>query len=213
MGAISFSPSKTNSKLWQLTNYPTSTSPIHTNPRYDHDYFWNLYKNQVTITVNKNDITNGDLQVPGSSDPEIIVVHPVSGNTVRLKTPGNITGGKLTIVFVNNLNGTPVNFSVDSRVQVDSNSFVIFIVSGNVTIDSTVDQADGYYLSTGSYSSGSGAVQLNVSGGVAAYGGIILSRRNSNTALPSEAFTYNPLITKFASKLGESAYSWTETIP
>ncbi|HET7713039.1 MAG TPA: hypothetical protein VFK94_00385, partial [Patescibacteria group bacterium] len=66
MGAISFSPGKTNTKQWQLTNYPTSTTPIHTNPRYDHDYFWNLYKNQVSITVNKNDITNGDLQVPGS---------------------------------------------------------------------------------------------------------------------------------------------------
>lgn len=90
---------------------------------------------------------------------------------------------------------------------------ILWVVSGNVTVDSTVTEAGGYWLSSGSFSDGSGSAQLNVNGGVAAYGGVILGRRNSNTSLPSEVFTYNPEILKLAPLIGESAYSWTETVP
>lgn len=212
MGSFSFSPSKTNVKQWQLSNYPTSTSQLHTNPKYDHDYFWNLYKGSITKTINANSITSGDLQTSGT-DPEFIAIHPVAGNTVTFNTPINITGSKLVVVFVNSLSGTPVNLTVGGRVRTTSDAFILWIVSGNVTIDSAVDEADGYYLSSGSYNSGSGSTQLNVDGGVAAYGGVNLGRRNTNTSLPSEVFTYNPQIVRLAPLLGQSNYTWTEIIP
>lgn len=189
-----------------MTNYASQIT------RYDHDYFWSRLKDKVVTTLNANSITSGDLQVSGT-DPVVLAIRPISGNTVTFNTPINVGGGKLLVVFINALDGTPVNLTVGDKVTVGGGGFIIWIVSGNVNVASAVSQADGYYISTGSYSDGSGSTQLTDSGGVAAYGGINLGRVNSDTSKPSEAFSYNNDITKFAPLIGESLYNWSEIVP
>src|SRR5581483_1111817 len=163
----------------------------------DHDYFWTRLQGKVVKTIDANSITSGDLQTSGT-DPYIVAIHPVSGNTVTFNTPINVSGGKFLVVFVNSLAGTPVNLTVGDKVTVQNGSYILWIVSGNVNVDSTVSQADGYYVVTGSYSDGTGSTQLTDVGGVAAYGGINLGRINSNTNLPSEVFTYDANIQRLS---------------
>ncbi len=216
-GSFSFSPSKTNSKLWQLQNYPSAGASILQNPRYDHNYFWNAFGDKVVTTINANQVTSGDLQTSGTA-PVILAIHPISGNSVSIANPINVVGGKLLVVFVDSSSdptGTPVNLALvpGGSVRVDSQSMIIWIVSGNITIDSSISQADGYWLSSGSFSDGTGQTQLNISGGVAAYGGVSLERRNSNNSQPSELINYNPSINLLAPVIGTSTYSWSEISP
>lgn len=205
-GDISLSTAKINGKGWKITSYGLQQT------RFDHDYFWSRLKDKVTTTLNVNSITSGDLQASGTA-PVIFAIHPVSGNTVTFNTPINISGGKFLVVFVNSTADTPVNLTVGDKVTVQNGSFILWIVSGNVNIDSTVSNADGYYVLTGSYSDGTGSVQLNDSGGVAAYGGINLGRINSNTNLPSETFTFDPNIQRLSGLIGESTFNWNEIVP
>lgn len=209
--SFNFTPSQTNTRSWQLINYPSAGTNALTNPRYDHDYFWTKYQGNVARTVNNNAINTGDLQT-SSTDPQIIAVHPLAGNSVLVTQPINVTGGKLLVVFVNATSG-PVNLTISSSINVGADSAVIWIVSGNVTVDSSVSRADGYYVVSGSFSDGSGSTQLTVNGGVAAYGGFSLGRRNANQSTPSEVFTYNPVISKLGQLIGESNYTWVEAIP
>lgn len=216
-GSFSFSAAKTNTKLWQLSNYPASTTPILVNPPFDHNYFWNAFGDKVTSVVSANQINNGDFQSAGNG-PVVIAVHPISGNSVSIANPINVTGGKLLVVFVNSATdptGTPVNLTLapGGSVRTGANSMIVWIVSGNVTIDSSVNQVDGFWLSSGTFNDGGGTTQLTISGGVASYGGVTLSRRNSNTSLPSEVISYNPNILLLAPVLGTSIYTWNEVSP
>lgn len=169
----------------------------------------------MSTVINSNTLKEGDISSKAKDPANFIAVHPVAGNTVTIDKKLKINNKKFAVVFINSLDGTPVNLSIQDKIDSkdDKGGMIIWIVSGNVSVDSSVEQADGYFIVTGSYNSGSGNKKLDVQGGVAAYGGVNLSRRNNDTTQPSEVFTYDPLITTFAPLIGESAYSWTETIP
>jgi hypothetical protein len=116
------------------------------------------------------------------------------------------------VLFVNgNLNITG-NITLDDGAAGDG--FFVAIVSGNITVDPTVTNLEGIYLSNGTFSTGLGTTQLQVRGTVASYGGVNLQRNLSNNTQPAELFTFAPdQIALFPEKLGFRRTRWTEVAP
>jgi hypothetical protein len=241
--------SQTNPPTWVLQNYPKvlsgSFQGILLSPKYDHNYFWNKYKDQVSAsdTYSSNAITNSMVQSGGGM--KFITVHPASGNTVTISSLINQNGsGKSRVVFVNNAadpTGTPVNLVIDSGATIDiapnspggHGNTVIWVVSGNVTVKSPLggsnpDIADGFYIVSQKFVSDTaynppagqtldpsyhGDHELVIHGGVVAYGGVDLKRRNADPTQPSELVIYNANIINLLPLIGESTYSWSEISP
>ena len=106
-------------------------------------------------------------------------------------------------------------------------------MSSNVTVKSPLggsnpDVADGFYIVSQKFASDTaynppagqtldpnyhGDHELVIHGGVVAYGGVDLKRRNTDPTQPSELVIYNANIVNLLPLLGESTYSWSEISP
>lgn len=101
---------------------------------------------------------------------------------------------KAIIVFVNG------DLFLDTNVQLDPSSTIMWIVSGDAGIKRTRTRADGLYFVDGEFNSaydGNSNDQLTINGLIAANNGIILSRSlngNDNLTKPSEMIYFTPSV-------------------
>ena len=89
----------------------------------------------------------------------------------------------------------------------------IFIVGGDITVNSDVDRIDGIYITNGTFSDGDIGNTLVVDGSVYART-VDLSRVNSENSLPSESFVFNPkYLDLLTDVVGVPTVSWKEVAP
>jgi len=109
----------------------------------------------------------------------------------------NWSGGSIpnptepVVLFING------NLNINSNLNLGGKK-VAFIVRGNISVDPSVHQADGYFVTNGTFTSGtctSGiSCQLTVFGGVTAFGGLNLGRDvgTANSTEPGEIIKFDP---------------------
>jgi len=137
----------------------------------------------------------GDLSTPGST---------ITINNKR----------KLVILVEGNLN-------INEKIRIDSDSFLAFVVQGNIYIsgdvtDDGVNPAlEGAYLCDGVIYTGSSDKTFVGRGLFVGWQGIILQRELAdNRTEPAEEFIYRPdFMASAASSLLKSSISWTEIAP
>ena len=148
---------------------------------------------------------------------------------LTIQQPWQVGASEKYVIFVDgNLNLTDGDGSSDQLLTVDSGGFLMFIVSGNITIDdslgnSTVSSntpnleavlvADGF-VSTGTNGSGADD-KLVVEGTVVGWGGVNLQRDLSGAndySYSAETFIYRPdFVLAWPEELQDSQLIWQET--
>jgi hypothetical protein len=141
---------------------------------------------------------------------------------VDIEQEGNIQWtGKPTVIFIDG------NLTFGAGLDVNSNTGLVFIVSGNITINSAVTQVDGVFISYGkfnttSYTTSCGVPltethsQLQIHGAVYSFGSTCFTRNlgKAKNADPAELITYEPkYLVLFRETLGETVTSFKEVIP
>lgn len=157
---------------------------------YDFD-FWkaNLGLPLIpTADVTNNTLTRSDL-TPGKA---YYYVRPFSGSTVTLSSDGSWVNIPATptkyVIFVEG------NLVINSQVSVNTNGFLMFIVSGTVTIGSGADNVESIVVSDGSVTISPDNQQLQYEGSIITWGSLNFGRDlgTGNDTTPAELFTYRP---------------------
>jgi hypothetical protein len=186
-GSLSYGSGLLSTKQWGANTLTTQSR------RFDYSYF--------------NNLIPSDFVSPTTYD-----------GYVWTKIPGPYThtgsayGNAKNVLFVNGDLNITGNITLDDGV-----GFFAVFVSGNITVDPSVTNLEGIYLTDGTFSTGAGTSALNVRGSVASYTGFTaanLQRDLSNNTLPAEVFTFAPdQIALFPEKLGFRRTRWTEVAP
>lgn len=129
---------------------------------------------------------------------------PTTAGVYKVNSSLTVSSTTLPAGFSNQQNLGPVIFVngdlyIDTNISMQSNSTILWIVSGDVGIKSSVTRVDGLFLVDGEFMSsynGSGSTQLVMNGLVAtSLQTPNLSRSlggTSNTNTPAEVFNYTP---------------------
>ena len=124
-------------------------------------------------------------------------------------TNTNINGS--AILFVNG------NLTITGNVTLASaaNDFLLIVVSGDIILSPTVTTLQGIFFADGSFTTGSGAQPLAVTGSVVTLSGVTLSRDlGGGNANPAETFTMNPAnYLHFPRSLSPNKIVWREVVP
>jgi hypothetical protein len=168
----------TSTSSWNVKNYSVASQPFYST-------FYNKFgslaatlPNSMPTTLTSSVYETDDLVIAGSYIP------PALQNAQNLGI----------IVFVNG------DLFIDTNIQLHPSSSIIWIVSGNIGIRSSVTRADGIYFADGEFDSsynGNSNSQLLINGSIASTTGMILSRSLSNTnnlTIPAERIVFNPSI-------------------
>ena len=134
---------------------------------------------------------------------------------LTLTGPITISGGKKVILFVENAG---LIVGGDIAIDAPGTDFFMAIVDTDMTIDPAVSTLDGLYVVDGTFDAGgtgTGDVQLTVSGTVSALGGVTLNRNLvDNSVTPAEIFNYSPgLLLAYPSELVSRNIKWKEVAP
>lgn len=186
---------------WKDGAYGTITTPTY-------ETLWNNYKSKLV-----SDKTSWPNPVPTGV---VRVKSDVNLNTTRWQA----ISGNPTVIFIGDEAGDgsviPRNLTITDNL---TGKKVIFVVSGNVTLNKQVEDIQGIIICDGIFDTASVAVvqgedrPLNFTGTVIA-NQFSLERRRSDNNNPSEKFVYNPsFLIDFISLLGKPNYTWQEVAP
>lgn len=187
-----------SSKLWN-SNTATTQGKI-----FNYSYFENLVPNNISF----NDVSILGTGSGATLDEEGYEWYKATSD-LTISSPINI-GNRKVILFVDGFN-LEINGNINLN---DGVGFFVAIVGGNITLDSSVTELEGIYLSDGSFTTGAGTSPLLVRGSVASYSGVTLGRSLNNNSTPAEIFEYGPdQIMLFPEKLGYRRTKWMEVAP
>jgi len=191
---------------------------------YNYEYFFSRVPAEVKNEWNKNNgAFSGDKQVSTIGDFGASL--PKDGNNYSwvLIQDGNLTIGNGTssfavgtsklVIFVNG------DLNIKSNVSVSSSGFVMFVVSGNISIDPSVDSVSGIYLTNGQFKTGTlGRRQdtkgITVTGSVVALSGVNLQRSLNDNTTPAEKFIFSPsLLLQIPYNFFQRNFNWREVNP
>lgn len=157
-----------------------------------------------TPTVSGSDITKSGISGQGSTGNTAVYFR--DGNLTLSGDWSNFTGN--VVIFVNG------NLNINTNVTVDQGHFLGFVVSGNITIDPTVIQVQGFYFTDNNASTGVSDNQLTLSGTFVVRGNVSLERDLDDDSLPAELFEYRPDFAFTApDELRRPYRSWEEVAP
>lgn len=149
-------------------------------------------------------------------------------------TPGNFSGFKYCDHDVvwdrpvpNGPQGTPAVFFIDgdlriqSDLQVAGSDTIVFVVKGDIIVNTDVNIADGLYITGGGFtdvdSSGNTGSTLNIDGAIYATGDVSLPRTladSGNSTLPADIVNFQPKYIQALNDLfGSSTITWQEVAP
>lgn len=174
----------TSAKKWLLNDYPDF------NPesleRSDDIY--------ATLFEKYRNIKAIDLSNPGDIFSKItggIMVSEPAGGEVKFEDLGKYSTDKPSIVFIDGELIINKNVVIDIAINKGG---LIFIVNGDINVNSSVGRLDGIYISTGEFTTGSSDTQLNVNGSVISFEDPKLERDlgPGNKAAPAELIDYQP---------------------
>jgi len=122
-----------------------------------------------------------------------------------------IPTGSKAVVFVDGALTIEKNITLQSH----GTTFLMFVVSGDITIGQDVANLEGIFFTDGDFSTGAGDDTLNVRGSVVAKGRVYLDRDlPTGSTDPSEYFTYaSDLFLSVPYDFGARVMSWREVSP
>jgi hypothetical protein len=179
---------------------------------YKYAYFRSLASGKQINPVSSNGIIrNGDVHRNGGG-PDYNFIESTTADTT-LESNITLMGGQKTVIFVQG--NLRINNNI-SKINLD-NSFLMFVVSGDIIVNSTVTEITGVYTTDGTFITESDGddLQLNVVGSVAAFD-VDLKRYlgAGNATDPAELFTYSPeLVVNYPPALSERHLVWREVAP
>ena len=200
----------TSAKTWLVKSY----SPLNVYPTAASSYtsLLGLYsKNGIPgVGTTENDVNN----LAGN-------IGQTSGDMTADSTswPVSYNGGA-KVIFVNG------DLRINSNLNIASSTGLVFIVSGNITINSAVTQVDGVFISYGTFNTTSynscgiplteTHSQLKINGAVYSFGQACFTRNlgKIHNSDPAELITYEPkYLVLFRELLGETVTSFKEVTP
>ncbi|MBI3955529.1 hypothetical protein HY338_03725 [Candidatus Gottesmanbacteria bacterium] len=105
------------------------------------------------------------------------------------------------------------SLNVKNDFTIASDESVVFVVSGNIEVDSSVTRIDGLFMASGSFSVAAGPDQLVVNGMVYTKN-MSLSRTLRSFSTPAHKFIYQPkYVITILPYLGRSQVNWQEAAP
>jgi hypothetical protein len=192
------------------------TSRNYINGTVDDVRIYNTARTQAEITTDMNNLSAG----------------PSSGNNFYQCLTDATAGGDLSATTGNWVVFVDGNLTVNSNLIINSNSTLIFVVRGSITVNTSVTRADGVYIAGGTFSDydvGAGKsrstspYQLVINGAVYANTfdlGSFLSNQpacdptctNSKTA--ADVINFQPrYLVAITQMIGSPAVSWQEVAP
>lgn len=185
----------TSARDWLVEGYPSFDSTSLEASVNIYESLNTLYSSRGIDDVNlsaSNNIFSVISSAANSSLSDILI----EIGDVEFGDPANYTGDPAVVFIDGNLN-------ITDRVLINSDTGLVFIVSGNIVIDGSVTEIDGFYIANGIFDSGSSSNQLEINGSVLAFGGVDVKDKRSfgsadcssgfcNEDNPSEYFRYEP---------------------
>jgi hypothetical protein len=163
-----------------------------------------------------------------SIKPVAAAVGLASGNNYYQCTTNATAGGDLSLITGNWVVFVDGNLTVSSNVIINGSSTLTFVVRGNITVNTSVTQADGIYIAGGVDAAGAdiagsafadtggtapGTItQLVVNGGVyAASFNLARVLSANNDSIPADLFNFQPkYLLNLSSLLGSPQLNWRE---
>ncbi|MBI3384810.1 hypothetical protein HY030_01300 [Candidatus Gottesmanbacteria bacterium] len=186
---------------WQDLNYPSITVQN-----------YNFFKQKVAVRGTQIG-SAGNLTLSGGNIVDGATSYPITNNSIW------DINGNLNVVDGLSLSAINATILVSGNVAFSGNftppnSNFAFISHGNISVDPTVSQINGLFLSDGQFSSGVSFNQgLKVVGSVAASNGFVLGRKWQNYK-PAEYFVCDAsAFINLVPVLGLSSHTWTEIAP
>jgi len=189
-----------SSKLWSAQS-ATNFSRL-----FDYSYFANLVPEDIVFS-NPETVS---LETGGGAQYGYYWYKAESGYT--LNSDVNL-GNRKVILFVEG-----GNLNINGKINLnDGNGFFFAIVNEDINVGADVAGSpalEGFFLSSGNFSTGLGTNQLHIRGSVASLSNINLQRSPAVNTNPAELFEYAPDLTLlFPSKLSQRKTRWSEVAP
>lgn len=140
---------------------------------------------------------------------EFYYLKPSTGEA-NLSADWSVLSGEKYVVVVDG------DLRLDHNVTVANGGFLLWVVSGNITVAPTVAELEGLMLSSGNWiteTNGGSDTQLVISGSVVSWGSIELNRNlgGAANASPAERFVYRPdLLFEMPKKVKTFVMQWAE---
>jgi len=178
------------------TNWQAKTGSIVTQISYE--YLINRLK--VDQTTPQCLIGTGDCSIPSTGTYFV-------NNDVTIT--GRVIGSnEKVVIFVNG------NVHVPGNITVAEGGFFALITKGDITFDSTANQAHGFYLSDGAVTVATGSNLFSGQGSFVGLGEVIFSRNLANNCTPAESFSSRPdLFINAPSEFQYSSFLFQEVAP
>ena len=198
-----------------------ANTPVSSASGYNYNYFFSRVPAEVKNSWNQNiGVFSGGVSI---TTPPSYSSLPESGGYrwawikkdgfTFLSINGDISVNQKLIVFVDG------DLNINGNISVGSSGFVMFVVSGNISIGPSVDSVSGIYLTNGQFKTGTlGKRQdikgITVTGSVVALNGVKLERSLNNNTTPAEKFIFSPsLILQIPYNFSQRNFNWREVNP
>jgi len=148
--------------------------------------------------------------LPAISDTtKINVLVPASGITSQTITGMAVSADVKVVAFING------SLTANGNVTTSTgNSSAIFILTGDLTVNSAVTRLDGIYIFPGVFSDGFSANQLTGYGSLLNTGTLPLGFQRYFTPGPAEQWFYQPkYLNIYKNVLATPKYTWSEQLP
>ena len=183
----------TSARDWLVESYPYVTTGSYTPLEASADIYDSLINLYSSRGIDDVDLDTSNL-FSAASNGSINDVASTSSSGILSYTgdvvfddSANYTGDP-AVVFING------KLNIDKEVKIHSDTGLIFIVSGDIVVDDSVTEIDGFYIANGIFDSGNSSNQLVINGAAISFGGFDLGDRRSsnNETIPAELIKYEP---------------------
>ena len=189
-----------------------------------YDVLWDKYRGKIedttgTVVPPPDELNNGIITGAVDVDGGVMLWDGDIGG-VNVTNFGAGANERPAVIFVDG------NMTIDNNISINANSGIIFIVSGDITVDATVDEIAGMFITDGTFYSRDVITcalnpshdddRLVINGAVYAFGDLCFTRDlgASNENTPAELINYEPkYLYLFQEIVGDPTVIYREVAP
>ncbi|MBU0619165.1 hypothetical protein KKD62_02935 [Patescibacteria group bacterium] len=181
-----------------------------------YDYFWQLARDEEF---------DDDWSCGGGEPDDSRSLYTCNSADVSINAEWSAFSGN-TVIYIGGENDEDIDYDleINENITLDTDGFVAFIVSGDVTIAEDVTEIEAVIIADGTITvegNGSDDFQFHGTGSFVSWSGFSFNRNlgmngpgGDNRGDPAELFTYDPNIIRLAPDvLKRATYSWIEVAP
>lgn len=166
-------------------NWYLESEPIDFAGDYTYDYFTNQWLGEDTTELSGPDAIN-NIEDPGAGSWRLYKTKEAQTFNSNKFNSDPIEGAIVVLI--------EDNLKIESNIKLAKTGFLALIVKGDINLDETVDELQGFYLADGSFNTGTGDSQFLGKGIFVSWSGINLERDlgPANKYRPNALFEYWP---------------------